>query len=138
HRRQEIHPGSGRPVRGEKRGVGREPGNRAPAHHPREAMVRARSPVTTSRRRKRLRKWTKGFRLSRRNLWRQAQVTLMRARAFAYRDRRQKKRHFRSLWIVRINAACRMRGMRYGEFISGLQRALVELDRKSLSEIAIH
>src|SRR5919108_4702063 len=101
-------------------------------------MVRARSGKTVIRGRKRLRKLTKGFRLSRHNLYRQAVVTLIRARVYAYRDRRVRKREFRKLWIIRINAACRMRGMRYGQFISGLQRAMVELDRKSLSEIAIH
>ena len=101
-------------------------------------MVRARSKATTAARKKRTRKLTKGFRLSRHNLYRQAIVTLIRARAYAFRDRRAKKRQFRRLWIVRINAACRMRGLRYGEFISGLQRAMVALDRKALSEIAIH
>jgi large subunit ribosomal protein L20 len=101
-------------------------------------MVRAGTGKTTAKRRKRTRKLTKGFRLSRHNLYRQAIVTLIRARAFAFRDRRVKKREFRKLWIIRINAACRMRGMRYSEFICGLQRALVMLDRKSLSEIAIH
>ena len=101
-------------------------------------MVRAGSPKTTAARRRRTRKLTKGFRLSRHNLYRQAISTLIRARAFAFRDRKAKKRDFRRLWIIRINAACRMRGMRYSEFMNGLQRALVELDRKSLSEIAIH
>jgi large subunit ribosomal protein L20 len=101
-------------------------------------MVRAGSPKTTAARRRRTRKLTKGFRLSRHNLYRQAICTLIRARAFAFRDRKQKKRNFRRLWIVRINAACRMRGLRYSEFIAGLQRALVALDRKSLSELAIH
>jgi large subunit ribosomal protein L20 len=101
-------------------------------------MVRAGSGKTLAKRRKRTRKLTKGFRLSRHNLYRQAIVTLIRARAFAFRDRRVKKREFRKLWIIRINAACRMRGMRYSEFICGLQRAFVMLDRKSLSEIAIH
>jgi large subunit ribosomal protein L20 len=101
-------------------------------------MVRAGSGKTTAARKKRMRKLTKGFRLSRHNLFRQAHCTLIRARAFAFRDRRVKKREFRKLWIIRINAACRMRGMRYSEFICGLQRALVMLDRKSLSEIAIH
>jgi len=101
-------------------------------------MVRAGSGKTLAKRRKRTRKLTKGFRLSRHNLYRQAICTLLRARAFAFRDRRAKKRQFRKLWIIRINAACRMRGLRYSEFISGLQRALVMLDRKSLSEIAIH
>ena len=101
-------------------------------------MVRAGSGKTTAKRRSRTRKLTKGFRLSRHNLYRQAICTLLRARAFAFRDRRAKKRQFRKLWIIRINAACRMRGMRYSEFIAGLQRALCMLDRKSLSEIAIH
>src|SRR4051794_4543662 len=101
-------------------------------------MVRARSGKTVIRRRKRLLKLTKGFRLGRHNTVKQAKITLVRAGVFAFRDRRVRKRMFRRLWIVRINAACRMRGMRYGEFMSGLQRALVALDRKSLSEIAIH
>src|SRR5215212_1815540 len=101
-------------------------------------MVRARSKATTAARKKRTRKLTKGFRLSRHNLYRQAIVTLIRARVFAFRDRRAKKRQFRRLWIIRINAACRMRGMRYSEFMHGLQLALVSLDRKSLSEVAIH
>ena len=57
---------------------------------------------------------------------------------YAYRDRRMRKRDFRRLWIIRINAACRMRGLRYSQFIAGLQRALVELNRKTLADIAIH
>ncbi|MCS6865272.1 MAG: 50S ribosomal protein L20 [Gemmataceae bacterium] len=101
-------------------------------------MVRARSKAPTSRRKKRLRRLTKGFRAGRHNLYRQAIVTLIRARVFAYRDRRTKKRQFRRLWIIRINAACRMRGLRYSEFLHGLQLANVALDRKSLSELAIH
>jgi large subunit ribosomal protein L20 len=101
-------------------------------------MVRARSGKTVIRRRKRLLKLTKGFRLARHNLVKQAKITLVRAGVFAFRDRRVRKRLFRRLWIVRVNAACRMRGMRYGEFMSGLQRAMVALDRKSLAEIAIH
>jgi large subunit ribosomal protein L20 len=100
-------------------------------------MTRARSGKTVLRKRKRLRKLTKGFRLSRHNLYRQAVVTLLRARVFAYRDRRNRKRQFRRLWILRINAACRMRGMRYGQFICGLQRAAVALDRKSLAALAV-
>ena len=101
-------------------------------------MVRARSKATTALRKKRLRKLTKGFRLGRHNLYRQARITLIRARVFAFRDRKAKKRQYRRLWIVRINAACRMRGLRYSEFIHGLQLANVMLDRKSLSETAIH
>src|SRR6476646_4431469 len=100
-------------------------------------MTRARSGKTVTQGRKRLRKLTKGFRLSRHNLYRQAVVTLIRARVYAFRDRRVRKRDFRKLWIVRINAACRMRGMRYSTFINGLQRALVELDRKTLADLAI-
>ncbi len=101
-------------------------------------MVRARSGKTVMRRRKRLRKLTKGFRLSRHNLVRQSRVTLIRAGVYAFRDRRVRKRMFRRLWIVRLNAACRARGLRYSQFIYGIQSANVELDRKSLSEIAIH
>src|SRR5262245_32435362 len=100
-------------------------------------MVRARSGKTVIRRRKRLLKLTKGFRLSRHNLVKQAKVTLIRAGVFAFRDRRVRKRLFRRLWIVRINAACRMRGLRYGQFISGLIRANVELNRKSLANLAV-
>jgi large subunit ribosomal protein L20 len=101
-------------------------------------MVRARSGVTVTRYRKRLRKLTKGFRLSRHNLYRQSLVTLIRGRVYAYRDRRTRKRMFRRLWIVRINAACRARGLRYGQFIAGLQRAMVELDRKTLADLAVN
>ena len=100
-------------------------------------MVRARSGKTVLRNRARLRKLTKGFRLSRHNLYRQAAVTLLRAGVYAFRDRRVRKREFRKLWIIRINAACRERGLRYSEFIHGLAKAKIELDRKSLSEIAI-
>src|SRR5207247_6983392 len=98
----------------------------------------ARSGKTVTRGRKRTLKLTKGFRLSRHNLYRQSIVTLIRSRVYAYRDRRVRKREFRSLWIIRINAACRMRGLRYSEFIYGLQRALVALDRKTLADLAIH
>lgn len=101
-------------------------------------MPRARSGKTMTQGRKRIRKLCKGFRLSRHNLYRQAIVTLIRARKFAFRDRRAKKREFRRLWITRISAACRMRGVRYSEVMAGLQRALVELDRKTLADIAIH
>jgi large subunit ribosomal protein L20 len=101
-------------------------------------MTRARSGKTVLRRRKRLRKLTKGFRLSRHNLHRQAIVTLIRSRVYAFRDRRARKRQFRRLWIVRINAACRMRGLRYGQLIAGLQRARVALDRKTLADLAVH
>ena len=101
-------------------------------------MVRARSGKTVLRNRARMRKLTKGFRLSRHNLYRQSVVTLIRAGVYAFRDRRVRKREFRKLWIVRINAACRMRDFRYSLLIAGLIRANVELDRKSLAEIAVH
>jgi large subunit ribosomal protein L20 len=101
-------------------------------------MVRAGSPKVQAARRKRTRKLTKGFRLSRHNLFRQAIVTLIRSRVYAFRDRKAKKRQYRRIWIVRINAACRMRGLRYSEFIHGLQLSFVALDRKAMSEIAIH
>src|SRR5438552_5939680 len=101
-------------------------------------MTRARSGKTVLRGRKRMRKLTKGFRLSRHHLYRQSVVTLIRARVYAFRDRRVRKREFRKLWIVRINAACRMRGLRYSQFIAGLQRAQVILDRKTLADIAVH
>src|ERR1700751_5478088 len=100
-------------------------------------MVRARSGKTVLRNRKRTRKLTKGFVMSRHNLYRQSVVTLIRAGVYAFRDRRVRKRDFRRLWIVRISAACRARGLRYGQLINGLQKAHVELDRKSLSELAV-
>lgn len=101
-------------------------------------MVRSGSGKTLTARRKRTRKLTKGFRLGRHNLYKQASITLIRSRVFAFRDRKAKKRQYRRLWIVRINAACRMRDMRYSEFMHGLQLSMIALDRKSLSETAIH
>jgi large subunit ribosomal protein L20 len=100
-------------------------------------MTRARSGKTVLRGRKRLRKLTKGFRAGRHNLYRQAVVALIRSRVYSYRDRRVRKREFRKLWIIRINAACRMRGLRYSLFIAGLQRARVALDRKTLANLAL-
>ena len=100
-------------------------------------MTRARSGKTVLRGRKRLRKLTKGFRAGRHNLYRQAIVTLIRARVYSFRDRRVRKREFRKLWIIRINAACRMRGLRYSQLIAGLQRANVALNRKTLANLAI-
>lgn len=78
-----------------------------------------------------------GYVLGRSRLLRTMKETLARAGAFAYRDRRVKKREFRNLWVIRVNAACRARGLRYSQFISGLAKANIKLDRKSLSEIAI-
>src|SRR5436853_783712 len=100
-------------------------------------MVRARSGKTVTQGRKRHRRLTKGFRASRHNLYRQSLVTLIRGRVYAFRDRRVKKRDFRRLWIIRISAACRMRGLRYSELIHGLQLGNVELDRKVLADVAV-
>src|SRR5947209_5794387 len=109
-----------------------------PAARKEQVMVRASSGVPLKRGRKRTRKMTKGFRAGRHNLYRQSLVTLIRAGVYAFRDRRVRKREFRKLWIVRINAASRMRGMRYSQLIHGLQLANVELNRQTLAEIAIH
>jgi len=87
---------------------------------------------------KRLFKKAKGYVGGRNHLLRTVKETLIRAEAFAYRDRRARKRDFRRLWITRINAACRQREIRYSEFIHGLKKANIELDRKMLSEMAIH
>jgi large subunit ribosomal protein L20 len=87
---------------------------------------------------RRLFKKTKGFRGGRGNMLRTAKETLVRAGAYAFRDRRNRKREFRKLWIIRINAAARERGLRYSEFIHGLDKANLGLDRKSLAEMAIH
>ena len=83
-------------------------------------------------------KQAKGFRGGRSKLWRTVRESLLRSWAYSYRDRRQKKRQFRRLWIIRINAATRMRGMSYSRFIAGLNKAGITLDRKQLSELAIH
>ena len=100
-------------------------------------MVRAGSGKTLAQGRARTRKLTKGFRRGRHNLYRQSIVTLIRARRYAFRDRRVRKREFRRLWIVRINAACRMRGIRYGQCINALAQLDVGLNRKILAEIAV-
>lgn len=87
---------------------------------------------------KRLFKRAKGFRGGRNNLIRTVKETLLRSGAYAFRDRRVKKREFRKLWIIRINAAVRQHGLRYSEFIHGLNKAGIIMDRKMLSEMAIH
>ncbi len=86
---------------------------------------------------KRLFKRAKGYRGGRSKLLRTVKETLIRAGAYAYRDRRVRKRDFRKLWITRINAAVRERGLRYSEFICGLKQAGIELDRRALSELAV-
>ncbi|MBM3221410.1 MAG: 50S ribosomal protein L20 [Candidatus Rokubacteria bacterium] len=101
-------------------------------------MPRAKGGAKTRQRRKKVLKQAKGYFGGRRKLYRTAKETVLRAGAFAYRDRRQKKRLARSLWIVRINAACRELGLSYSTFMNGLKKAGVMLDRKVLAELAVN
>ncbi len=89
------------------------------------------------RRKKRLLRLAKGYYGDRSKQYQQARRTVARAFVYAYRDRRAKKRTFRRLWIARINAACRNSGMKYSQFINGLKRAKINLDRKVLAELAV-
>jgi large subunit ribosomal protein L20 len=100
--------------------------------------MRATNAAARNRAKKRLFKAVKGFVGGRRRLLRLAKETLLRAGVFAYRDRRTKKRVFRKLFTIRLSAAAEMRGPRYSRFIYGLRLANIKLDRKSLSELAIH
>lgn len=90
-----------------------------------------------NRSKKRLFKRAKGFRGGRNHLTRTAKETLLRSGAYAFRDRRVRKREFRKLWIIRISAAVQQHGLRYSEFIHGLKKAGIEMDRKMLSQMAI-
>lgn len=101
-------------------------------------MPRTKFSVARHKQRKRLMKKVEGYRGARGKLLRQAKETLNRAERYAFRDRKQRKRQFRKLWITRINAAARMRGMRYSELINGLLKSKVALNRKAISEMAIH
>ena len=101
-------------------------------------MVRVTYGAARSQKKSRYFKQARGYRGGRSKLWRTVRETLLRSWAFAYRDRRVKKRQFRRLWIIRINAATRMRGMTYSKFIDGLKKADIQLNRKQLSELAIH
>lgn len=101
-------------------------------------MPRATNAVATRKRRKRILKQTRGYFGNKSRLYRYAIDAFWRAGCYAYRDRRKKKSEMRRLWIVRLNAACRPHGISYSRFIAGLHAAHIDLDRKSLSEIAIH
>ena len=101
-------------------------------------MPRVKRGKTALRRRKRLLKEAKGYYGARSKSYRKARETLMRAWAYAYRDRKTKKRTMRSLWIVRINAAARLSDLSYSEFMGGLKKAGIELDRKVLADMAVH
>lgn len=100
-------------------------------------MPRATNSVASRRRRKKVLKAAKGYRGGRSKLYRTAQESVNRALAYAYRDRRRKKRDFRRLWIARINAAARLNGLSYSKLISGLRKAGVMVDRKILAELAV-
>ena len=100
-------------------------------------MARVKRGVTAHARHRKVVKSAKGYYGRRKNVFRAAVQAVEKAGQYAYRDRRRKKRNFRSLWIQRINAACRELGMTYGRFIEGLGKAGVEVDRKVLSDIAV-
>jgi large subunit ribosomal protein L20 len=100
-------------------------------------MARVTRGLVHHRKQKRILKDARGYRGGRSKLLRTAKESLLRARAYAYRDRKQRKRQFRRLWITRINAATRGHGMSYSQFIHGLNQAQVELDRKSLADLAV-
>ena len=101
-------------------------------------MTRTRNVVPRVRRRRRLMRRAKGYWGGRRKLLRTVKETLLRAGMFAYRDRRNRKREFRRLWIQRINAGARCHGLNYSRFMHGVKLAGVDLDRKALSELAFH
>ena len=101
-------------------------------------MPRVKRGVTARARHKKVLALAKGFRGRRGNVFRIAKEAVMKAGQYAYRDRRQKKRQFRSLWIIRINAAAREHGLSYSRLINGLNKALVQIDRKVLADIAVH
>jgi len=100
-------------------------------------MVRITNSVTSHRRKKRVLKKAKGQFGHRSKHYRQAIKSVVKGLTYEYRDRKVKKREFRSLWIIRINAACKAAGINYSRFINGLKKAKVEIDRKVLSELAI-
>jgi len=101
-------------------------------------MVRIRRGVQAKKRHKKILKQAKGFRGARRRTFKVANQAVNRAGQYAYRDRRVKKRVFRSLWIVRINAAARQNGLSYSKLIAGLKKANIDLDRKTLADIAVN
>jgi large subunit ribosomal protein L20 len=100
-------------------------------------MPRTKNTVAARAKRKKILKAAKGYVGGRRVLYRTARETVERAMAFAYRDRRRKKRDFRKLWIARINAAARLNGLSYSRFIGGLKKADVDINRKILAELAV-
>jgi len=101
-------------------------------------MPRATNNVAARRRRKKILKAAKGYRLGKSRLYATAKDQVEKSWQYAYRDRRAKKRNFRKLWITRINAACRLSGISYSVFINSLKKAEVELNRKALADMAVH
>ncbi|WP_187647665.1 50S ribosomal protein L20 [Nitrosophilus labii] len=100
--------------------------------------MRVKTGIVRRRRHKKILKLAKGFYSGRRKHFRKAKEQLERSLVYAYRDRRQKKRDFRKLWITRINAACRLNDISYSRFIHGLKKAGIELDRKILADLAMN
>ena len=101
-------------------------------------MARVKTGVVRRRRHKKILKQAKGFYSGRRKHFRKAKEQLERSLVYAYRDRRTKKRDFRRLWIVRINAACRLNDISYSRFINALNKANIQLDRKILADMAMN
>ncbi|HYH03709.1 MAG TPA: 50S ribosomal protein L20 [Bacillota bacterium] len=101
-------------------------------------MPRAKGGFTSRHRHKKVLKLAKGFRGSKSRIFRPANAQVLKSLAYAFRDRRNKKRDFRKLWIIRINAAARMNGMSYSTFISGLKKAGVQVNRKVLADLAVN
>ena len=101
-------------------------------------MARVKTGVVRRRRHKKILKLARGFYSARHKHFRKAKEQLERSLVYAYRDRRRKKRDFRRLWIVRINAACRLIDISYSRFINGLKKAKIELDRKVLADLAMN
>ncbi len=100
-------------------------------------MPRATNNPATNQRKKKIFKRAKGFYGRKKNIYSSARETVERAMAYQYRDRKNKKRDFRRLWIIRINAAARLNGLSYSHFINGLKKAEVEIDRKMLADLAV-
>ena len=101
-------------------------------------MARVKRGVTAGRRHKKVLGKAKGYYNARRKVYRAAKQAVIKAGQYAYRDRRQKKREFRALWITRINAAARLHGLSYSRIIDGLSKAGIEIDRKVLADLAVH
>ncbi|WOO88065.1 50S ribosomal protein L20 [Mollicutes bacterium LVI A0039] len=101
-------------------------------------MPRVKGGYTTRQRRKKVLKLAKGYYGSKRTLYKTANEQVMRSLRYSYRDRKQRKREFRKLWITRINAAARNEGMSYSRLMNGLSRAGVEVNRKMLADLAVN